>query len=77
MGVHYCVPRLQNNSEPVEMMGGSLLCPQDFGVSFSVCFRLFLFFNLFHFFKFHFFKFLKFHFFEKKQFSFYFSKLLF
>ena len=43
VGVHYCVPRLQNNSESVEMMGGSLLCLQDFWGEFSVFVYLFYF----------------------------------
>ena len=46
--VHYCVPRLQNNCESVEMLPWYTIVSQDFGVSFFG----FLFFKLFKLFSF-------------------------
>ena len=34
MGIQNCVHRLQNYSVSLEMIEGTVLCPQDFGVSF-------------------------------------------
>ena len=42
VGIHYCVHRPQNNCVTLEMIEGTVLCPQDFGVSFIQFFFVFL-----------------------------------